>query len=66
MITISIRDYTTEQLKDLAYGLSMAQDEILSDTNANMTCFVAESAKAMRDAMIFLTHGVIYAKRLGA
>lgn len=25
MITISTRDYTTEQLKDLAYGLSMAQ-----------------------------------------
>lgn len=28
MITISTRDYTTEQLKDLAYGLSMAQDKI--------------------------------------
>ena len=28
MITISIRDYTTEQLKDLAYGLSMVQDKI--------------------------------------
>lgn len=29
MITISTRDYTTEQLKDLAYGLSMAQNKIL-------------------------------------
>lgn len=29
MITISIRDYTTEQLKDLAYGLSVAQNKIL-------------------------------------
>lgn len=28
MITISTRDYTTEQLKDLAYGLSMAHDKI--------------------------------------
>lgn len=28
MITITTRDYTTDQLKDLAYGLSMAQDKI--------------------------------------
>ena len=28
MITISTRHYTTEQIKDLAYGLSMAQDKI--------------------------------------
>ena len=28
MITISTRDYTTEQLKDLAYGLTMAADKI--------------------------------------
>ena len=27
MITISTRDYTTERLKDLAFGLSMAQDK---------------------------------------
>lgn len=28
MITISIRNYTTEQLKDLAYGLTTAEDKI--------------------------------------
>ena len=45
MITISTRDYTTEQLKDLAYGLSMAQDKILSDTNANIILFCTEMNK---------------------
>lgn len=58
MITISTRDYTTEQLKDLAFGLSMAQDKILSVANANTTYFVPESAKPMRYVMTFLTHGV--------
>ena len=28
MITISTRDYTTEQLKDLAFGLTVAGDNI--------------------------------------
>ena len=28
MITISTRDYTTEQLKDLALGLTLASDNI--------------------------------------
>lgn len=28
MITISTRDYTTEQLKDLAHGLTLASDNI--------------------------------------
>ena len=32
MITISTRDYTTEQLKDLAEGLSYAVNRILSST----------------------------------
>lgn len=29
MIMISIRDYTTEQLKDLAFWLTVAEDKIL-------------------------------------
>lgn len=58
MITIRARDYTTEQLNDLAYGLAMAQDKIFSVTNANIAYFVTESAKPMRYVMTFLTHGV--------
>lgn len=40
MITISTRDYTTEQLKNLAYGLSCAQDNILksNDCKYNTEC----------------------------
>lgn len=44
MITISTRDYTTEQLKDLAYGLSFAQGIILKrygcryDVFCNRSC----------------------------
>ena len=44
MITISIRDYTTEQLKDLAYGLTVAADKILKrygcryDTSCKRSC----------------------------
>lgn len=35
MITISIRDYTTDQLKDLVYGLSVALDKILERQNCH-------------------------------
>lgn len=40
MITISTCDYTTEQLKDLAYGLSAAQGKILKryECKYDMTC----------------------------
>lgn len=44
MITISTRDYTTEQLKDLAYGLSYSIEKIYNspecDENeeCNPTC----------------------------
>lgn len=58
MITISTRDYTTEQLKDLAYGLSMAQDKIFERYKCEYSLFVPENAKPMRYVMTFLTHGV--------
>lgn len=53
MITIRARDYTTEQLNDLAYGLSMHRTKLLSVTNANIAYFVTESAKPMRYVMTF-------------
>lgn len=39
MITISIRDYTTEQLKDLAYGLTLASDNIHKRYNCGYDVF---------------------------
>lgn len=40
MITIDVKDYTIEQLKNLAYGLSCAQDSILKskDCKCNTEC----------------------------
>lgn len=46
MITISTRDYTTEQLKDLAYGLSMAQDKIFKRCKCEYGLFCARECKA--------------------
>ena len=45
MITISIRDYTTEQLKDLAYGLSVAQDKILERYECKYDMFCSRECK---------------------
>lgn len=45
MITISIRDYTTEQLKDLAYGLSMAQDEKFKRYECKYDLFCSRECK---------------------
>ena len=39
MISISIRDYTTEQLKDLAYGLTLASDNIHKRYNCSYDVF---------------------------
>lgn len=58
MITISTRDYTTEQLKDLAFGLSMAQDKIFERCKCEYDLFCARECKPMRYVMTFLTHGV--------
>lgn len=46
MITISTRDYTTEQLKDLAYGLSMAQDKIFERCKCEYDLFCSRECKA--------------------
>jgi hypothetical protein len=46
MITISTRDYTTEQLKDLAYGLSMAQDKIFERCKCEYELFCVRERKA--------------------
>lgn len=46
MITISTRDYTTEQLTDLAYGLSMAQDKIFERCKCECGLFCARECKA--------------------
>lgn len=45
MITISIRDYTTEQLEDLAYGLSVAQDKILARYECKYEMFCSRECK---------------------
>lgn len=45
MITISIRDYTTEQLKDLAYGLSMAQDKTFKRYERKYDLFCSRECK---------------------
>lgn len=46
MITISTRDYTTEQLKDLAYGLSMAQGKIFARCKCKYDLFCTRECKA--------------------
>ena len=46
MITISTRDYTTEQLKDLAYGLSKAQDKIFERCKCEYNLFCSRECKA--------------------
>ena len=45
MITISTQDYTTDQLKDLAYGLSMAQDEIFKRYKCEYSMFCTRQCK---------------------
>ena len=45
MITISIRDYTAEQLKDLAYGLSVAQDKIFDRYECKYDMFCSRECK---------------------
>ena len=46
MITISTRDYTTEQLKDPAYGLSKAQDKIFERCKCEYNLFCSRECKA--------------------
>lgn len=58
MITISTRDYTTEQLKTWHMVCRWHRAKFLSVANANTTYFVPESVKPMRYVMTFLTHGV--------
>lgn len=58
MITIRARDYTTEQLNDLAYGLSMAQNKIFERYKCEYSLFCDRECKPMRYVMTFLTHGV--------
>lgn len=45
MITISTRDYTTEQLKDLAYGLVAAGDKILERNKCEFPPFCSRKCK---------------------
>lgn len=45
MITISIRDYTTEQLKDLAYGITMAEDAIYKRYECSYDVFCNRGCK---------------------
>lgn len=45
MITISTRDYTTEQLKDLAYGLAMAEVKILKRYECEYDPFCSRECK---------------------
>lgn len=60
MITISTRDYTTEQLRDLAYGLSMAQDKILERYKCEYNPFCVRECKAYAICNDILTHGVTW------
>lgn len=46
MITISTRHYTTEQLKVLEYGLSMAQDKIYERYECQYGMFCRRDCKA--------------------
>ena len=46
MITISTRCYTTEQLKDLVEGLSMAQDKIYERYECQYGMFCRRKCKA--------------------
>ena len=45
MITISVRDYTTEQLKDLAFGLTVAEDNIHKRYNCSYDVFCDRSCE---------------------
>ena len=45
MITISTRDYTTEQLKDLSYGLLVAQNIILERYECKYDPFCTRECK---------------------
>ena len=45
MITISTQDYTTDQLKDLAYGLSMAQGRIFKRYKCKYSTFCTRQCK---------------------
>lgn len=58
MITISTRDYTTERLKDLAFGLSMAQDKIFERCKCEYDLFCARECKDYAICNDILTHGV--------
>lgn len=46
MITIDAKDYTTEQLKNLAYGLSCAQDNILKSKDCRYSTKCTTSCRA--------------------
>lgn len=46
MITISTRDYTTDQLKDLAYGLAMVQGKISERYKCSYHLFCSRECKA--------------------
>ena len=58
MITIRARDYTTEQLNDLAYGLSMAQDKIVERYKCEYSLFCDRECKAYALCNDILTHCV--------
>lgn len=58
MITIRARDYTTEQLNDLAYGLSMAQDKIVERYKCEYSLFCDRECKAYALCNDILTHVV--------
>lgn len=45
MITISTRDYTTEQLKDLAFALTMAEDKIFERYDCKHCMFCNRDCK---------------------
>lgn len=46
MITISTRDYTTEQLKHLAFGLCVAQDRIMKSKDCKYDSVCKTDCKA--------------------
>lgn len=58
MITIRARDYTTEQLNDLAYGLSMAQDKIVERYKCEYSLFCDRECKAYALCNNILKHCV--------
>jgi hypothetical protein len=46
MITISTKDYTTEQLKHLAFGLCVAQDRIMKSKDCKYDSVCVTDCKA--------------------